>query len=172
MKHILQRLSRLTAAGLLLAGLSFGLGATALAADSIDDAKSAVCTGIGAVDGSGGNACEDPEDSASLSDTVANIINLVSLVVGVVAVIMVIVGGLRYVTSQGDSGATKSAKDTIIYAIIGLIVVALAQLIVRFTIGRVTSEAEAPAAQEQSGQQQQQVNCPPGYFPAGNRCVQ
>jgi hypothetical protein len=46
------------------------------------------------------------------------------------------VGGLKYITSQGDPNATATAKNTILYAAIGLVVVALAQVIVRFVIGR------------------------------------
>ena len=65
-------------------------------------------------------------------------IDLFSLVVGVVAVIMVIIGGLKYITSSGDSGNITGAKNTILYAIIGLVVVALAQFIVQFVLGKVT----------------------------------
>lgn len=67
------------------------------------------------------------------------VINIFSLVVGVVAVIMIIAGGFRYITSGGDSGKITSAKNTIIYAIIGLVVVALAQIIVQFVLTKVTS---------------------------------
>ena len=59
------------------------------------------------------------------------------LVVGVIAVIMIIIGGLRYITSGGDSNNTKGAKDTILYAIIGLVVVAMAQVIVKFVLNKV-----------------------------------
>ena len=64
----------------------------------------------------------------------AQIINLFSAVVGIIAVIMIIVGGVKYITSGGSSEKTSSAKDTILFAIVGLIVVALAQIIVRFVI--------------------------------------
>ncbi len=67
------------------------------------------------------------------------IVNLLSAVVGVVAVIMIIVGGFRYITSGGNDTSVTSAKNTILYAIIGLVVVALAQLIVRFTLSKLTN---------------------------------
>ncbi len=73
---------------------------------------------------------------------VTDVINIISLVVGVVSVIMIIIGGLRYITSNGDSGNVTNAKNTILYAIIGLVVVALAQLVVRFVIERVSTTAE------------------------------
>lgn len=64
------------------------------------------------------------------------VINIFSLVVGVIAVIMIIVGGLRYITSGGDSGKVSAAKTTIIYALVGLVIVALAQLIVHFVLSQ------------------------------------
>lgn len=67
------------------------------------------------------------------------IINIFSLIVGIVAVIMIIIGGLKYITSGGDSGNITGAKNTILYAIIGLVVVALAQFIVRFVLTKVGS---------------------------------
>jgi hypothetical protein len=57
-------------------------------------------------------------------------------IVGAVAVIMLIIGGLRYVLSSGDSSAVQGAKNTILYAIIGIIVAILAFAAVRFVIGQ------------------------------------
>jgi hypothetical protein len=51
---------------------------------------------------------------------------------------MIIWGGLKYITSGGDSGNVTGAKNTILYAIIGLIIVALAQFIVRFVLSKTT----------------------------------
>jgi hypothetical protein len=51
---------------------------------------------------------------------------------------MIIIGGFQYITSSGDSGKVGTAKNTILYAIIGLVIVALAQFIVRFVLSRVT----------------------------------
>lgn len=84
-----------------------------------------------------------PSQSADAANTKINtiittVINLFSLVVGVVAVIMIIIGGLKYITSGGDSGNITGAKNTILYAVIGLVVVALAQFIVKFVLGRAT----------------------------------
>lgn len=69
------------------------------------------------------------------------VINIFSLVVGVVAVIMIIIGGLKYITSGGEGSNITGAKNTIMYAIIGLVVVALAQVIVRFVLAKTTSSA-------------------------------
>jgi hypothetical protein len=78
-------------------------------------------------------------NGANLQDMVTRLVNLFSLVVAIVAVVMIIFGGFRYITSGGDSGNVSGAKNTIIYAIVGLVVVALAQLIVRFVTENVTA---------------------------------
>lgn len=83
-------------------------------------------------DSSGNTAAE------RIDQIVSQVINLLSLAVGVVAVIMIIVGGFKYITSGGDSGNVTGAKNTILYAVVGLIVVALAQVIVRFVVDRAT----------------------------------
>lgn len=72
-----------------------------------------------------------------LNNTIANIINIFSLIVGTVSVIMIIYGGFRYVTAGGDSGNIGNAKNTILYAIVGLVIVAISQAIVQFALGEV-----------------------------------
>ncbi len=71
------------------------------------------------------------------------IANILIFLVGAVAVIMLIIGGLRYVISQGNKEHVSSAKDTILYSVIGIIVAILAYAIVNF----VTSSL-APGAGE------------------------
>jgi uncharacterized membrane protein YozB (DUF420 family) len=84
-----------------------------------------------------GAQCQDPgEATGRLNTIITLVVNIFSLIVGVVAVIMIIVGGLKYITSGGDSGNVSGAKNTILYAIVGLIVVALAQFIVRFVLSQ------------------------------------
>ena len=56
---------------------------------------------------------------------------------GAVAVIVIIIGGIRYVMSSGDAGQVQSAKNTILYAVIGLIVVIMAYAIVNFVVTNV-----------------------------------
>lgn len=93
---------------------------------------SEVREGVGATGGNtSGNARND------LYSVIEDIINIFSIVVGVIAVIMIIIGGLKYITSGGDSNSVSSAKNTIIYAIVGLIVVAFAQVIVLFVLDTV-----------------------------------
>ncbi len=88
------------------------------------------------------DTCNSSADTASgdkLNDIIKLVINIFSMVVGIIAVIMIIVGGLKYITSSGDSGNVTSAKNTILYAIIGLVIVALAQIIVKFVLNKAVS---------------------------------
>lgn len=62
------------------------------------------------------------------------ITNVLLFLVGAVAVIMLIIGGIRYVISGGDQNAVTSAKNTILYAIVGIIVALLAYGIVNFVL--------------------------------------
>ncbi len=88
--------------------------------------------GMCAADPGGGN-------SPKLEVTVTNIINGVLYVIGILAVVMVIIGGVKYTTSGGDQAAVTSAKNTILYGIIGLVIAILAYAIVNFVISRVTA---------------------------------
>lgn len=103
----------------------------------VDEAtKQAACEGIGVT----GAECDDGSASGSINNIVATVVNILSWIVGVAAVIMIIIGGFRYVIAGGDSSAVSSAKNTIMYAIIGLVVAAVAQILVQFVLGQVTDE--------------------------------
>ncbi len=69
-----------------------------------------------------------------LPKLVQNVINTVLIILGMAAVIMIIVGGVRYVTSNGDPQQVKSAKDTVMYSVIGVIVAIMAFAIVNFVL--------------------------------------
>jgi len=117
--------------------LSFGMAtvfaAPALAASgAAGDAKDDVCAGITATGGDCGGG------SGGLETIVEVVVNVLSIVAGIAAVIMIIFGGLRYITSGGDSSKVASGKNAIIYAIIGLVIVAFAQFIVRFVSSKAT----------------------------------
>ena len=70
----------------------------------------------------------------SLETAIGNIINTLLFITGMVAVIMIVIGGLRYVTSNGDSNQASQAKNTILYAVIGLVVAIMAYAIVNFVV--------------------------------------
>ena len=79
----------------------------------------------------------DPAKACGSGDTginrvISSIINILSITVGIAAVIMIIVSGFKYITSGGDSSRIAGAKTTLIYALVGLAVAALAQVLVNF----------------------------------------
>ena len=75
-----------------------------------------------------------PSDLFGETGAFRQITNTILYIVGVVAVIMLIIGGIRYVTSGGDSKKVTDAKNTVLYAIIGLVIAFLAFAIVNFVI--------------------------------------
>lgn len=66
----------------------------------------------------------------------SNLVNLVYYIAGATAVLVIIVAGIMYTSSSGDSGRITTAKNALTYALVGLIVVALAFVITNFVIGR------------------------------------
>ena len=138
MKKILRRLTMtMSALALMLAPAALATApafAQSPAPPSIDNGLNAgACLSTTSTD----CGTEDPEDA--VNTIITTVINIFSLVVGVVSVIMIIIGGLKYITSGGESGNVSGAKNTILYAIIGLVVVALSQVIVRFVLSKVAA---------------------------------
>ena len=88
--------------------------------------------------------------TGTLENSLQSILNSVILILGIVAVIAIVVGGVWYMTSAGDAGKVKKAKDTILYACIGLVVCALAAVIVNWTISAINSSG-APAGGSEGG---------------------
>lgn len=77
------------------------------------------------------------------------VINAVLGLVGIVAVVVMIVGGISFITSQGDPGKVTKARNTILYGVIGIVVALLAFAIVNFvlkSIGSANSEAHIPSS--------------------------
>ena len=83
----------------------------------------------------------DSTTDQNLSGNIVDILNVIIGAIGILAVGIVILGGVQYMTSSGDAGKVKKAKDTILYGIIGLIIVALAFAIVNFVIKTVLAQS-------------------------------
>ncbi|MEO5499573.1 MAG: pilin [Candidatus Saccharimonadales bacterium] len=89
-------------------------------------------------------ACDtntNPNDSTKnlgdgLTGLIKKIIDILLFIIGAVAVIMIIIGGIRYVVSGGDQGAVTGAKNTILYAVVGLVVAIMAYAIVNFVVSK------------------------------------
>ncbi len=69
--------------------------------------------------------------------TIDTVLRVVFGIAGAIAVIMVTIGGLQYVLSQGNPQSTAKAKDTILYSLVGLVIVIFGYFIVGFVAGRV-----------------------------------
>ncbi len=76
----------------------------------------------------------NPGATTDLGAFITLIINMMIAAIGIAAVIMLIVGGFNYVFSQGSKDKTTTAKDTILYAIIGIVVAVLAFAIVNYVL--------------------------------------
>jgi len=120
------------------AGLSLiapGLAVPLVSGVASADIQSELCNGVDAAAST--NNCNNATNGSGeqgIKDIAQKVTNIFSIIVGAASIIMIIYGGFRYITSGGDSGKVGNAKNTLIYAIIGLVIVALAQLIVRFVI--------------------------------------
>lgn len=72
--------------------------------------------------------------STPLPLLISSIINTALILAGVVALGFLVYGGFRYITSRGDEGEVESAKDTITYAVVGLVVLGIAAAIINFVV--------------------------------------
>jgi hypothetical protein len=129
---------------IVMAASLFGLLAVPLAVPAAVGAQSQIEGGLCAganldVKDTSCDSATDTEAQDKVNSFITTIINIFSVVVGVVAVIMIIIGGFKYITSGGDSGNVTGAKNTILFAVVGLIIVALAQFLVRFVLSKVTA---------------------------------
>ncbi len=84
--------------------------------------------GVIAIDGN------ENGNNTPLTTKVRTGINVFLFIIGAIAVVMVVYGGFKYVVSGGDSTSVTSAKNTILYAVIGLIIALLAYAIVNFVV--------------------------------------
>lgn len=102
------------------------------------------CTQDGSGGLSGGANCSKGEDQADQlfgdGGIFQTITNVLLFIIGAISVIMLIIGGIRYVVSGGDQAAVTSAKNTILYAVIGIVVAILAYALVNFVITSFTAE--------------------------------
>lgn len=126
LKKLITHIKLATAAGLMMAVVGGAMLPQPALAAPIDvlkacDAQSQVCKGT---------------NKNSLYTVIENVINVLLYAIGIISVIMIIIGGIRYATSGGDSSQTKSARDTIIYAVAGLVVAIMSFSLVNFVLSR------------------------------------
>ena len=76
----------------------------------------------------------DPTGGKEVGTVVVDVINLMLYIIGILSVIMIIFSGIKYATSAGATDKVKSAKDTLIYSVVGLIIAIFAFAIVNFVL--------------------------------------
>lgn len=101
--------------------------------------RNAACEGIGA---GSGNQCTDTA-GAGIGGLIRVVIDIMSWITGLASMIMLIIGGFKFITSSGDSSKVSSARTTIIYALVGVAVVVLAQVLVSFVVTETSTDRSA-----------------------------
>ena len=91
-----------------------------------------ICDGVGKV--LDGSCAEDEITMDNIWNTAADVVNWILIAVGIICVVFIIFGGIRYATSGGDAEKVKKAKNTLLYAIIGLAIALLAAVIVNLVV--------------------------------------
>lgn len=115
-----------------LAGLALAPVMPAMAASKDD-----VCEGVGAASGS--NGCTPTSGVSDINTVIRTGLRIFQTIVGLIAVIMMVTAGLRFVTSGGDPTKVTSARNTLLYGSIGIIVVALSEVIIQFALNQASS---------------------------------
>lgn len=112
-----------------IAGASLSLQRTAFAVDPLGE----ICNG-----NTQSETCQSQGTATNpltgTNGTLYKVSTVIAAITGVIAVIVIIVSGVRYMTSGGDTQKVASAKSTLIGAIIGLVIIALAQTIITFVV--------------------------------------
>lgn len=97
----------------------------------------------------GGVDCSKAPDSAVCSQkpsdnpiagpdgVIVKATNIIAIVAGIAAVFVIIIGAIKFVTSAGDTNSVSSAKNTILYALVGLVVIAVAKILITFVVSRI-----------------------------------
>ena len=129
---------------IMLLGLQVALATPVSAAEheetTTTDIENSLCSGAELTLQQQTDCDEKSQEAANrIDETIARVLNVFSVVAGAAAVFMLIYAGIRYIVSGGNDGGMKSAKNTMIYAIVGMILVALSQTIVHFVLGTLSS---------------------------------
>lgn len=107
---------------------------TALSSSSVF----AQCTDTSSIEAGVNCVGQNIENDTSLEDVISTVVNTLLFIIGIISVIMLIIGGIRYVISGGNQSQVESARNTILYAIVGLVVAFVAWGVVSFVVGRLT----------------------------------
>lgn len=123
---MIEKIKNIVASTGIVLGLVTGVGVAALVPVQVGaSVQGEIEDGVQAV---------NPGGSGDLEDLITTIVNVLLFLIGVFSVIMIIYGGFRFVTSGGSAESVKTAKNTILYAIVGLVIAILSFAIVNFVL--------------------------------------
>ena len=141
MKNIKRHLlSLLAVPALMLSVAAFAAPVNAAECATGEDATDTGMTLCGGLNSSKGT--DQPESLFSEGGVFQTVTNVLLFVIAAVSVVMLIIGGIRYTVSMGDQSAVTSAKNTILYSIVGLLVAILAFAAINFVIGSFAAPEE------------------------------
>lgn len=122
--------------------------ATQVAAINIDQQA---CDSISRTGGTSA-VCQNQGENIRDKKFITALTNTLLFILGIAAVIVIVIGGLRYATANGDPQKITSAKNTIMYAVVGLIVAVMAWAIVTFVVTSVAGNNSGSQLQAQGNQ--------------------
>lgn len=96
----------------------------------------AACQGLSQL---GGTSCGGGAGKSAVGSVAAKAVEIISYIAGIIAIIMIIISAIRFITSNGDASKVGTAKTALVYALIGIAVAGLAQVLVRFVLGTAAS---------------------------------
>lgn len=135
MKSIIKRISQgLLLVPALLLVLSAVVSPVAVSAQGSNITDSGIQGGVDSAQGS-----DQPSELFGDGGIFETVTNILLFIIGAIAVIMLIIGGIRYVVSGGDQSAVTAAKNTILYAIVGIVVAILAYAAVNFVTSQLVA---------------------------------
>ena len=141
MKKVFKKIGQVIVGAAALASILAGRAmATGIDPTSIGTSENPALAGAEAARASG-----MPADLIGADGVFTKITNTILYAVGIISVIMLILGGIRYVVSGGDSKKVTDAKNTIMYALIGMAIVALSSVITAF-VSNAIKDAQSPSS--------------------------
>lgn len=136
---MIKGLLKIVAGSLIVMAVVLGLSFMSLQAAGAQSGKEAACIG------SGGKwtadptpeeplrgVCSTPGDNRTVASSIKDVANMLIYIIGSISILMIIIGALRYTLAQGDSNSVNAAKNTVIYAVVGLVLSVAAYGIVNF----------------------------------------
>lgn len=116
--------------------LTLGIGLSLAPAVYAEDPLADVCTGNNTTSATCQSKSPNSNPLIGANGILTKVATVIAVIAGVAAVIMIMISGFQMVTSSGDSQKVTNARKMLIGSLIGLVIIALAQAIILFVVGR------------------------------------